>query len=70
MRLPAGYVVMDSWGGWDEPYDPFKHLPKCECGVSIAMGEGDHPSMHSDYCPIRKEYERNKELYEIKKSDK
>jgi len=28
---------------------------KCECGTTIAMGKDDHPSYHSDWCPIRKE---------------
>jgi hypothetical protein len=30
----------------------------CDCGSSITMGSGDHPTFHNDTCPIRIKYEK------------
>ena len=32
--------------------------PKCECGMTIALDKEDHPSYHSDWCPVKKEWDK------------
>jgi hypothetical protein len=46
-------------------WQPLKPKPKCECGVTITMGADDSPEMHSDYCPVRQEYDRDKKLKKL-----
>ena len=30
----------------------------CTCGTTITLGKDDQPMFHSDYCEVRREYER------------
>lgn len=34
---------------------------KCECGSSVTLGKDDHPSLHSDYCPLKKQFNSGNE---------
>lgn len=34
---------------------------KCECGVAITLGKDDNPMLHSEWCDVRKYYERMKD---------
>lgn len=51
------YTDATRWTAWT-PYEVVKPKPKCECGVTIALGKEDDPIYHSDWCPIKKEYDK------------
>lgn len=55
---------------WMLPRQWEKKPPKCECGTTIAMGKDDHPSFHSDYCEVRKEWELEEKLRRLQEEAK
>lgn len=63
---PWGYLSSGTADGtWYE--NSFKQLhgefiavnkPKCDCGTTITLGKDDHAMYHSDWCEIKKQYEK------------
>ena len=45
---------------WDDLQKP--NVVQCTCGSRIALGKDDHPSFHSSWCAVKKDYEMDQKL--------
>ena len=46
-------MSFDEWVELERTHNKEAEI-RCECGVSITMGQDDHPQFHSEWCPIYK----------------